>query len=91
MSNNQSDDRPRCEHLVVYPMDNCVDCIKTERDRLKAEVKDLRYSLEHIEGDERYANLRARHAALVEAAENYLHVTEPFNARRLRDAIKGVK
>ena len=42
--------------------------LRTERDRLKAEVKDLRYSLEHIDGDERYAKLRAGLERLVAAA-----------------------
>jgi hypothetical protein len=47
--------------------------LEAKRDRLKAEVKDLRYSLEHIEGDERYANLRSRHAAMVELCKTAVH------------------
>ena len=45
-----------------------IEDLRAERDRLKAEVKDLRYSLEHIDGDERYAKLRAGLERLVAAA-----------------------
>lgn len=33
-----TDDRPRCHHLVVYPMDNCVECIKAENAELRADL-----------------------------------------------------
>ena len=32
------DDRPRCEHLVVYPMDNCAVCMKAEIAKLKSDL-----------------------------------------------------
>jgi hypothetical protein len=44
-----SDDRPQCDHLVAYPMDYCLDCIKADRDRLAAELVRLRRALTIIE------------------------------------------
>ena len=35
------DDRPRCEHLVVYPMDNCAVCMEAEIARLKSVIADF--------------------------------------------------
>lgn len=45
-----------------------IEDLRTEREQLKAEANDLRYSLEHIDGDERYAKLRAGLERLVKAA-----------------------
>ena len=62
--------------------------LEAERDRLKAEVKDLRYSLDNIEGDERYSNLRARHAALVEKAN---HAYSEWEGGSHREAIAAME
>ena len=60
--------------------------LESERDRLKAEVKDLRYSLEHIDCDERYTKLRARLERLVAAAKA---VTLETAHAQYCNAIKG--
>lgn len=36
---NEQDNRPRCEHLVVYPMENCTVCMKAEIERLQYELR----------------------------------------------------
>jgi prefoldin subunit 5 len=41
-----SDDRPRCEHLFVYPMDNCTACMKAEIERLRESLKEIAGELE---------------------------------------------
>jgi hypothetical protein len=77
----------RCEdcrdYVLASEANERIKVLEDERDRLKEDVKrlklknrDLRYSLEYIEGDERYANLRARHAALVKAANKLVDECE---------------
>lgn len=36
-----NDPRPRCVHEVVYPMDNCVDCVKEKLDEALKQIKFL--------------------------------------------------
>ena len=65
----RTDTRPRCEHGTVYPMENCVDCVKRDRDFWQNESG--RFEESNRQAWDTIARFREQLARLSELADQF--------------------